>query len=284
VNSDPEDIYYRYWLNVYKYRALGGKPDPYNEEIVIDDAQLPQVHEIVKQLRQICMLCPTFGPAYSTLGQIEKYVLYDESGSDRINRGFYLAKNNPVICFVAACSDASEGDIDSAQQKFTRAIRLDGRLYKKAAMICIDHLSRPDLAVALAGENIRHLHNAHTALDEAQYTDYAQQVRDKIITLLEEKCTSGTAVDWEHRLLGIYYKKEGENEKAIECYRNAVKMNYSKVRWRFELADLLAKSDKIKQAMDEAKICLQLSPGFTAAKNLLADCSIQPVILNEAVK
>jgi hypothetical protein len=61
-------------------------------------------------------------------------------------------------------------------------------------------------------------------------------------------------------------------------------MAYSNITWRFELADLLAKCNRTKQAMDEAKICLQLKPNFGAAKNLLANCSVQPSFLNEAIK
>jgi len=283
VDSDCENIRYRYWLNVYLYKALGGSNDPYNDEIIINSEQMPQVYEIVGQLRQVCMLCPTYGPAYSMLGQIEKFVLYDESGSEQIRKGFRLAKNDPIICFVAGCSDASEGDIDSAAHKFARAIKLDGRLYKKVAMIYIDQLSRPDLAITAAGQNTGYLYQAFTVLSDAQYTDYAQQAQQKMITALEKKCNNGSAAAWESRLLGSSYKTLGRNEEAIKCYRRALRLKYDQVQWRFELANLLAECDEAKEAMDEARVCLQLKPGFSAAKNLLAECSVHPSVLKESL-
>ncbi len=283
VDKDPENIRYRYWLNVYIYKTLGGSTDPYDDEVIIPKEQMTQVGEIANQLRQVCMFCPTYGPAYSLLGQIEKFVLYDQSGSDCINKGFRLAKNDPVVCFVAGCSDASEGDINSAAQKFIRAIKLDGRLYKKVAMIYIDHLSRPDLAIAAAGRNTEHLYQAFLALEDAQYADYAQKAQQLLIEVLEERYNDGIANAWEYRLLGECYKIQGRNETAITCYRRALQLRYDEVNWRLELADLLAECDKAKEAMDEARICLQLRPGFTAAKNLLAECSVHPSILKESI-
>jgi tetratricopeptide (TPR) repeat protein len=283
AQTKPNGVEYRYWLSVYRYKATGASSNPYSE-VSLNDEQTSEMRDIVDQLNQICLLCPTYGPAYSTAGQIEQFILDDKAGLARIKKGFRLARNDPVVCFVAGCSDASEGDIGSAQQKFARAIKLDGRLFKQVVMIYIDHLSRPDLAVAAAGDDIRYLYDVLNVMDESQYTDYAEQVCRKMTTLLEEKSKNGTAEDWEHRLLGICYKRQGRNEAAIECYRRALGLRYGEVDWRFELADLLAKCDKASEAMDEARICLQLSPGFTAAKNLLADCSVHPSVLNEAIE
>jgi tetratricopeptide (TPR) repeat protein len=283
VEKDPENIRYRYWLNVYIYKTLSVSTDPYDDEIMVSQEQMGLVREIACQLRQVCMLCPTYGPAYSMLGQIEKFVFYDQSGSDHINKGFRLAKNDPVVCFVAGCSDASEGDINSATEKFIRAVKLDGRLYQKVAAIYIDRLSRPDLAIAAAGRNTEHLYDAFIDLEEAQYTDYAQNAQQRLIEILKEKCNDGSADARDYRMLGIFYKSQGLNETAIICYRQALQRRYDQVNWRFELADLLAECDKAKEAMDEARICLQLKPEFTAAKNLLAECSVHPSVLKESI-
>jgi tetratricopeptide (TPR) repeat protein len=283
VDKDPENIRYRYWLNVYIYKTLGGSIDAYDDEVTVPKEQIDKVREITDQLRQVCMLCPTYGPAYSMLGQIEKFVFYDQSGSDRINKGFRLSKNDPVVCFVAGCSDASEGDIDSATQKFIRAVKLDGRLYEKAATIYVDRLSRPDLAIEIAAGNIEHLYHAFLALNDAQYTDYAQKAQEQLTEVLKEKCSDDSADAKDYRMLGLFYKNQGQNERAITCYRHALKLQYDQVNWRLELADLLAECDRAKEAMDEARICLQLRPGFTPAKNLLAECSVHSSVLKESV-
>jgi tetratricopeptide (TPR) repeat protein len=282
IDSDPENVKYLYWLSVYKYRKLGSGRDPYSE-VTLTQPEMVQVHDIVNKLRQVCLLCPTYGEVYSMVGQIEKYVLSEQRGSENIRRGFRLAKNDPVVCFVAACSDASEGDIDSASEKFARAVKLDGRLYKKVAMVYVDRLSRPDLAIEAAGQDPGFLYQAFVTLSDAQYTDYAEQAQRKIITVLREKYDDGNIAPWECRLLGSFYGTTGENRMAIECYRRALRMKYDEVEWRFELANLLAKCNNTAEAMAEARVCLQLNPQCDAAKNLLAQCSVRPVVLKQAL-
>ena len=89
--------------------------------------------------------------------------------------------------------------------------------------------------------------------------------------------------DEEYRLLGVYYEQIQKPEAAIECYRQALQLRNNEVVWRYEFASLLADRGRISEAMDEARICLQLKPGFTKAKNLLAECSVNPSVLKESV-
>jgi O-antigen ligase len=283
AENDPDNIFYRYLLNVYRYGTLGGTRDPYSDELTIGTEQIPDAYEIVEQLEKICMQCPTYGPAYSMLGQIQKFVLYDDDGAEHIRKSYRLAKNDPVICFVAGCLDASEGEVDCAAGKFARAVKLDGRLYDKAALVFIDRLSRPDLAIEIAGQNVAHLNSVYSVLNDAFYTDYACQVQEQIISIIEKERRDGTATAWETKLLGEYYYRQGQNQKAIECYRQALRMDYKQVGWRYDLAFVLAECNKPKEAMDEARVCLQLRPEFTEAKNLLARCSVHPSVLNQSV-
>jgi hypothetical protein len=59
---------------------------------------------------------------------------------------------------------------------------------------------------------------------------------------------------------------------------------YGQIHWRLELAKLLAKTDKISEAMAEAKICLQLRPQLQSAKALVEDLSVHPILLAEQTK
>ena len=62
--------------------------------------------------------------------------------------------------------------------------------------------------------------------------------------------------------------EEGEDEEAVECYRRALALNYGQVSWRLQLAELLVKMDRVNEAMEEAKICLQLHPRYAPASKL----------------
>jgi len=71
--------------------------------------------------------------------------------------------------------------------------------------------------------------------------------------------------------------RENDYEAAIENYRRALVLDYGQVQWRFTLATLLAKTDRITEAIHEAGICLRLRPQFSGAQKLVADLSVQPV-------
>jgi len=72
------------------------------------------------------------------------------------------------------------------------------------------------------------------------------------------------------------YGREGDNETAIEHYRRALALDYSHVPWRLNLARLLAETDRIPEAIHEARIGLRLRPQFKAAEKFIADLSILP--------
>ena len=55
-------------------------------------------------------------------------------------------------------------------------------------------------------------------------------------------------------------------------------LNYGQVQWRYELAKILAEAERIKEAMKEAKTCLQLRPQFQSAEKLVEDLSVHPAL------
>jgi hypothetical protein len=59
-------------------------------------------------------------------------------------------------------------------------------------------------------------------------------------------------------------------------------LNYGHVRWRYELAKMLAEAERITEAMQEAKTCLQLRPQFKGAKKLVEDLSVHPVLFSSS--
>jgi tetratricopeptide (TPR) repeat protein len=80
--------------------------------------------------------------------------------------------------------------------------------------------------------------------------------------------------------LGNIYSKQQKDEAAIEYYRKALAMDYGRVHWRLAFARLLAKKERIPEAMQQARICLRLRPQLKAAERLLADLSLHPASLD----
>jgi tetratricopeptide (TPR) repeat protein len=280
---EPANAQYRYWLNVYRWRWISRVIDPNAAEIAIPDQLMPALHAVVTGFHQACALCPTFGPPYTAVGQIEQFVLFDDRGAQKIRTGYRLAPCDPMSCFVAGYLDVAEGRHDASIEKFTRAVRLDGRLFPEVVDVYLRHLSRPDLAISCAGDDIERLRYVSGILEEMEYVDLAERTLDREKDLLEAKCEAGEAHAREYVYLGMIYKRQGRSEAAISCYRRALELDYGQVEWRLELAELLARTGRVRDALSEARTCLDLRPGCDAAKKLTGEFSLHRTVLDGAV-
>ncbi|TET73465.1 MAG: hypothetical protein E3J56_04045 [Candidatus Aminicenantes bacterium] len=283
VDYQPDNIRYRHWLNVYRWRSICQVTNPDTGEIIVTDDSMPTIHDIVAEFHKALIVCPTHGPTYSIVGQIEKFVLNDDSGAERIRKGFRLAPCDPVACFVAGWLDVEEGKTQDCIAKFERAVQLDGNMFSDVVDIYVKQLSRPHLAISVAGDDIGRLIHVANVLEDMQYNDLAEETREKMKSLLEAKCSEPGTPGSVFAHLGNIYSKQQNNEAAIECYRQALAREYSQVYWRLELAKLLVKIEEIPEAMYEAKICLRLRPQLKAAETFVADLSVHPAVLAEEI-
>jgi tetratricopeptide (TPR) repeat protein len=244
---------------------------------------MPAVHDIVAQFHKARICCPTYGPTYCTLGQIEKTVLDDEmGGAERIKKGFRLAPNNPIACLAAGSLDIDEGNVDISFKKFDKAVKLKPGLFKGLADVYAVQVDRPDLALALAGDNIGRLNYTAKILKGLDSTEeLIEQIQIKRTDLLKEKCLQPDASASDFITLANVYRKQQDLKPAIEYYYRALALNYGQVDWRFRLAGMLVEVERIPEAMDEARICLRLRPQFKAAKKLIEDLSVHPKMLEQ---
>jgi len=284
LEHQPDNVKYQYWRNVYRWRSISQVEDPDTGAAIISEDAMPTVHDVVVGFNETRALCPTYGPTYSVLGQIEKFILHDNAGAEKIRKGLRLAPSDPRACFVAGQLDVLEGRTQDCIAKFEKAVQLDGSLFKNVADIYANQLSRPHLAISAAEDNYDRLTHVARILDDMQYRDLAEQTREKIRNLLEARCAEPDTPAWVFVRLGYIYSRQGNDDAAAECYREALAREYDQVYWRLELAKLLVKMERIPEAMYEAKICLRLRPQFKAAQTLVADLSVHPVILAEEAK
>jgi tetratricopeptide (TPR) repeat protein len=280
-DAQPENIRYSYWLGIYRWSQVCLALDP--DFGTLPEESMPAVYDIVAQLHKARICCPTYGPTYSTLGQIEKTALNDEDGgNENIKKGFRLAPNNPIACLAAGTLDIDQGNVDISFEKFDKAVKLKPGLFKGLANLYALQVDRPDLALALAGDNIHRLNYAAKILESAgDNKELIEQIQIKRTDLLKEKCLQPDASASDFITLANVYHKQQNVELAIEYYHRALALDYGQVDWRFRLAKTLVEAEKIPEAMDEAKICLRLRPQFKAAKKLVEDLSIHPKMLEQ---
>ena len=276
----PENVRYQYGLNLYRwYSITKAKGDV--EAVAMPEDSMPLVHNVVNGLNKAIIICPTYGPSYSLTGQIEKFVFFNDAGAEKIRKGFQLAPCDPIACFVAGRLDVLEGKPEDSIAKFEKAVKIDGGLFKDVVNMYVNHLSRPHLAISAAGDNISRLQFVARALEDMQYNDLAKQARQKAKELLEIKCSQPDASAGDFASLAGVYRSQQDNDKAIEYYRRALELDYGQVHWRYELARLLAETDRIPQALNEARICVRLRPQFKAAERLVAELSVNPASFGE---
>jgi tetratricopeptide (TPR) repeat protein len=269
---EPDNNTYRYWLPVYRWRAISRTTDPNTGEVLLPPGWREFVTRIVAELNEARACCPTFGATWSVLGQLERLVLDRDEGESHIQTGYALAPCNPVACLLAGSLDAEAGRLEEAFFKLHRAVKLDQRYFSEVAGLLVEDLQRPDLALQIAGEQPGLAARLARLLDED--TEFAQEVDRKLLDLLDRKCRQDDASAYWHAMLAGVQRRQQNVEKAIECYRKALMLDYGQVGWRLSLAQLLSEQGLIAEAIHEAEICLRLSPGFRAAERLIAGLSI----------
>ena len=277
TDREPDNIKYKHWLNVYRWYSISRITDPNTGSVIIPEQGMEFVRRIVDELHNARLLCPTYGANYCFVGQLEKSTLDDPNGAELIRKGYQLAPCDPTACYVAGLLDIEEQKIDASFEKFSRAIALDGRFFQSVVNMYINHTNRPDLAVAIAEDSSGRLGYVANALaDMQEHEDVAKKARSRVIELLKEKCSDPDAPASSLASLANVYRREKQNQAAIELYRRALALDYGQVQWRFALAGLLRDTGKIPEAIHEARICLRLSPQFKAAERLIADLSVLP--------
>jgi tetratricopeptide (TPR) repeat protein len=273
----PDNIKYCHWLNVYRWCAISRVMDPGMRKIVVPPQGVEFAARIVDEFKQGLHSCPTFGPGWCVLGQLEKTVLgRAEEGRRHIRRGRKLAPCDPTACFVSGLLHAEDGDAEAAFREWQRAAQLDERLFREAALLFVGSLGRPELSCRLATDNPSRLVELEDILRDARdYPELLREVRSNLVRLLEQDCRREGSPAWKFARLAQEYREDGRRDEAICMYRQALALNYGDVDWRLALAQLLAEAGALEQAAHEASICMQFRPGHAAAKSLSENLSVR---------
>lgn len=272
VDCEPDNVLYRHWLNVYRWLSISRVRDPESGAPVMTPRAIGFVERIVGEFQETRALCPTFGATYCVLGQLEAFVLGRPAGAGHIRRGRALAPYDATACYVAGLLDAREGKIDDSLRNCERALRLDGRLMGQVVDAYARQLKRPDLAVAIAKRDPQWLLRVAGMLSEKPETrPFAVQAKAEAVALLKERCRQPDPPAWALASVGDSFYENADYLAAIEYFRRALALEYGQVDWRLNLANSLARTGQIDEAIHESRICLRLRPRLAAAEYLLTD-------------
>src|SRR6185503_12841999 len=113
----------------------------------------PEAKEVVAALHEARRLCPTYGPIYSVLGQIEYTALGLPIGLTHIETAARLEPNDPGVLFTAGRADARRGKFEEAKAKFRRVITLEAGDIDTVIDFYVNELERPELMIDVASDN-----------------------------------------------------------------------------------------------------------------------------------
>lgn len=274
AEKEPDNIKYRHWLNVYRWRSISRVTDPNTGETIMTPETAEFTRQIIKNLKDSLVLCPTYGPTHCVIGQLEKFVLDEPSGADSIRKGYELAPYDPTTCFVAGYLDTVQGKLEDSYKKFERAIELDGSLFKDIANIYIYDVNRPDLAIDIADENPWNISYVANVLAEYDgESEIAKRARERVTQVLKSRCDREDAAPSVYAALGYIHVKNKEYQDAIECFRQALILDYGQLNWRMTLARVLDKVGRTEEAVREANVCLHLDPDMKSARDFINEIS-----------
>jgi len=271
---EPRNIHYRHWLNVYRWRSISRATDP-NGMVLLSDPAMESARRIAQDLRDATILCPTFGPTWCVLGQLEYNVLGEEQGLGHLRKSFLLSPNDPTVCFVTGLTDLGCGRPQEGLAKLRKAVRLDGRFYPDVARACVYDLRSAQAAMELAEGQTHRLTQLAGILAETDAGETSvRQVQERIVELLTSQCKDPQAPASSFAALGSIHEKQQNTESAILYFREALARDYGQVSSHLALARLLARTGEWDQAMHEARVCLRLRPQYGPAERLVEELSI----------
>jgi tetratricopeptide (TPR) repeat protein len=222
---------------------------------------------------------------YSLLGQLQKFVLLEPAGEDNIKKGFMLEPNGEVSLFAAGCLDVIEDRPIDSFVKFKKSMQLGGTFFNEIVAIYIEQAQRPDLAIEIAVDNANRLNYVANILSQnGNFAAEAETARAKMVELIEQKAAKNTADVDELYLLGDYYQKNNNFAKAAECFNSILSQDYGNTSLRLRYAQILAQTDHLDEAVQQARMCLKLRPRWEEAEKLIADLSVRPELIKKKIE
>ncbi|TWT96169.1 hypothetical protein Pla108_32560 [Botrimarina colliarenosi] len=266
----PADVELAYWLNAYRWQAFVGGADP--SELVAEPAGREVAEQLVAELVKTRALCPTYGPTHTLEGKV-RLALGDLAGFDRIETGYALTPNDPEACYAAACVACLRvpPDPERAKALLRRCVGLSEFHYREAAGLLIDFFSDYATPTEWAVGDDERLRALADLADQRGRDDLAEDFRKDSMDLTAAQVAEGGATAEQIVTVASRIRQEGDLERAIDLYRQALALQHGNVVWRLKLADMLAELGRFEEAYREARLSFRLKPGWEPARKRMEE-------------
>jgi tetratricopeptide (TPR) repeat protein len=260
---EPDNIVLRYHLSEFRWRAINRARDEETGQLDTTPETLAYTAQVVHDLHDSRLLCPSYGPCLTLAGQLEMQVLGDTAaGAEHIRAGYRLSPQDAVACFLDGQLEVNEKNWDAAMAALRRAVALDNRMLRDSMNLYLAaNPPRPDLAVELANDKPDALLQLAEVLESQHvFGDVAAAARQRAFDKMQRDCEAENAPASELGELAQVFAEHGESDKAMQYYRRAIAADYGRTEWHLRLARLLAGKRDIAGAEREARVCLELNP------------------------
>jgi O-antigen ligase/tetratricopeptide (TPR) repeat protein len=273
---DPTNVEYRHGALIHRWHKASRQRDPQTGDLLLSEADLAEARQIVAGLHAARPLCPTYGANLSMAGQLELFVLGDPAGAAHVREGYRLSPGDPTAGFAAGLLDALEGRWDDSVTKFKKVAN---NRFADIVETYVRQVNRPDLALTVAGDDagrLFRLAETFQALPADELKDLAKAAKGQAIEKIKARAAEPDAPAWVLASMGSISAAEGDDRAAIVYYKKALGADYGQHHWRLGLARSLARTGDVKEALQEARVCLRLRPQDGATRRLIQELSLLP--------
>jgi len=272
---DPATPTYAYLRDTFSWGLLGYDEAGTPIDLTDDPDARAAVTELLAQTDAARRQTPTFGPLHRVAGEARLLGLGDaDLGSQLIAQGADLTPHDPGAAFAAGQAAARRGDRAAADRHLARAARIRGGLRREVVDLYLHELNDPDVAYRYAADDLGALQHLRGQLKSgsdahADHDNLLLTVDADIRALVIARATADRPSPADIAALAVIRAREGEPERAITLYQQAVALAPKRIEWRLELGRLYAAQGDPEQAVREARTVLQLRPAHPAAIALL---------------
>lgn len=267
---DPGNVSYKYWLNVYRWRAISRVVDSKTNSLIATPQILQHTKRIADALTIARKACPTFSRLYSLEGQLRYLVLKDTSGMHLIETGYQLAPSDPSNLYLMGLVRTLQGQTGEAHRLFRRCIQLCSSFNYSVVNVYLNITPQPHLAVEVSENDMKCLLHVVRQLQIRQGNDIpSAEALGQAILQLKAICKNPETSPDDLVSVARVCRRNHDPATAVEYLQRALSKNNARTAWQMELAYCFEDIGQKLEARKHALAILHKHPDMREARDLL---------------